>query len=252
MHQRVFKPYNIFKGVVCTINHDGFKLKLKLDDWIQEKLFFMGEYEKAELKVLSQYLKPGGVFFDIGANLGLYSLYASRIVGETGKVISFEPFSINNNALKLHVEMNALSNVTIEKLAVGKEWGWITMYNDESEENLGMVTANFIENATKEEVEMVSIDDYLLTHPVTKVDFIKIDTEGFEYATLLGMLETLKKDQPDILIEILDDAEDLSNSDRVHELLKSLGYNKYYINDDGKISSLPTCSHRKNYLFAIS
>lgn len=161
IHQRVFKPYNLFKGVVCTIKHGGFKLELKLDDWIQENIFFTGEYEKAELKVLAQHLKPNGIFLDIGANLGLYSLHASRIVGESGEVISFEPYSISNNALRTHIEMNALSNVQIEKLAVGKESGMITLYNDESEENLGMVTANYIENATKEEVSIVSIDDFL-------------------------------------------------------------------------------------------
>ena len=251
IHQRVFKPYNLFKGVFCSVNYNGFKLQLKLDDWIQENIFFLGEYEKAELKVLATHLKPGEVFLDLGANLGVFTLHASKIVGKSGKVISFEPFSTNHNALGEHIKINNLLNVKIEKLAVGSESGSITLYLDESEENLGMVTANYVENAVVEKVEVVSIDSYLEAHPIHSVDFIKIDIEGFEYATLLGLENTLKKHQPKILIEILADIVMQGAEEKVHEFLLKLGYKKYFISDDGELSETPTCLHRKNYLFEV-
>ncbi len=252
IHQRIFKPYNLFKGVVCSVNYQGFKLQLKLDDWIQENIFFLGEYEKAELIVLADHLKEGETFLDLGANLGVFSLHASRIVGKTGKVISFEPFSINHNALKKHIEINGLKNVKIEKLAVGSESGTITLYHDETEENLGMVTANYVENAVVEEVKMVSIDEYLETYPELSIDFIKIDIEGFEYETLLGLENTLKKHQPPILIEILDEIENEKSQVKVQQLLFNLGYQKHFINDEGQLSETPVCLQRKNYFFTFN
>lgn len=249
VHQRIFKRYNLFQGVVQTIDYNGFQLTLHIDDWIQENIYFLGAYEKAELKAVSGILRPGDVFLDLGANLGLYSLHASRIVGESGKVISFEPFSTNFNALKEHVAMNQLSNVQLEKLAVGKESGMITLYLNESEGNLGMVTASYIENAIKEEVKIVSIDAYRKEKKLQKVDFIKIDIEGFEYPTLLGMENTLNAYLPSILIEILDESKSPQNENKVEVYLMGFGYKKFYINDNGELSETDENPVRRNYLF---
>ena len=249
VHQRIFKRYNLFQGVVQTIDYNGFQLTLHIDDWIQENIYFLGAYEKAELKAVSGILRPGDVFLDLGANLGLYSLHASRIVGESGKVISFEPFSTNFNALKEHVAMNQLSNVQLEKLAVGKESGMITLYLNESEGNLGMVTASYIENAIKEEVKIVSIDAYRKEKKLQKVDFIKIDIEGFEYPTLLGMENTLNAYLPSILIEILDESKSPQNENKVEAYLMGFGYKKFYINDNGELSETDENPVRRNYLF---
>ncbi|PWH85275.1 FkbM family methyltransferase [Brumimicrobium oceani] len=251
IHQRIFKPYKLFKGVKCSIDYNGFTLDLKLDDWIQENIFFLGEYEKAELGVLENHLKPGDTFLDLGANLGVFTLHASRIVGINGKVISFEPFLTNYKALKKHAEVNHLTNVKIEKLAVGSESGRITLYHDESEDNLGMVTANYVENAVKEEVEVVSIDDYLLRAPSLTINFIKIDIEGFEYSTLLGLEQTLRKFYPKILIEILEGEDDGASKEKVEGFLTDLGYKKNFISDEGKLSESPICLDRKNYLFSV-
>lgn len=249
VHKRIFSRFHLFRGVVQTINYNGFQLTLHIDDWIQENIYFLEAYEKAELKAVSYLLKPGDVFLDLGANLGLYSLHASRIVGSSGKVISFEPFSINFNALQEHVTTNKLSNVQLEKLAVGEEPGTITLYHNENEDNLGMVTANYIENATREEVKIVSIDAYLKAKPIQKVDFIKIDIEGFEYPTLLGMKSTLTAYMPSILVEILDDSKSSQNSQKVMDYLMGFGYKRYFINDNGELSKTEENPKRRNYLF---
>lgn len=250
VHKHIFKRFNLFRGVVQTVNYNGFQLTLHLDDWIQENIYFLRAYEKSELKAVSNILKPGDVFLDLGANLGLYSLHASRIVGENGKVISFEPFSINFNALKEHISMNQLSNIRPENLAVGKTPGTITLYHNESEDNLGMVTASPIEDAIKEEVKVVSIDAYLEEESLQKVNFIKIDIEGFEYPTLLGMENTLKTYAPDILIEILDDSKAPQNENQVEDYLLGLDYKKYFITNNGTLSKSEENSARRNYLFS--
>lgn len=252
IHQRIFKPYHLFKGKRDTVDFNGFILDLKIDDWIQEKIYFLGEYEKAELKAMSHFLKPGDTFLDLGANIGVYSLHASRIVGPNGKVISFEPFSTNFEALKKHVEINSLTNVQLENMAVGNEEGTLTLYLDENEDNLGMVTANYTENAVQEKVRIVSIDQYVEENAITNVDFAKIDIEGYEYPTLMGMLKTLQKYHPTILIEVLEDSNTSKNNENVFSFLADLGYQKHFISDEGELCDFPTNIERKNYLFSIS
>ena len=111
IHQKIFDRFNLFRGQVDHIKYQDFKLEVKLDDWIQENLFFLGKYEEAELKVVQNILHEGATFVDIGANIGLFSLVASRKVKDQGKVISFEPFPENFNHLEKHLQLNQIKNM---------------------------------------------------------------------------------------------------------------------------------------------
>ncbi|MFC0876307.1 FkbM family methyltransferase [Saccharicrinis sp. FJH2] len=248
IHKRIFTPFNLFKGVKRTIRFHGIKLNLHIDDWIQENIYFLGEYENAELKSIHNFLTEKSVFIDIGANIGLYTLYASRLVSYKGKVISFEPFPRNHAALVKNVKLNGFNNITCEKMAVGEREDFIKLYYDENEHNLGMVTAMPVDQGISEDVKVTSLDDYLQVHPVVKIDLIKIDVEGFEYNCLKGMKNTLSKFKPSLLIEILKDNESAQNENS-HSLLKELGYRKYYIDDNGNISEHETNPERRNYIF---
>ncbi len=246
---KLINRFNLFRGITRTVDYNGLQLTLHIDDWIQENIFLLGTYEQAELDVLQLFLQKDSVLLDLGANFGLYSLNAAKLIGPEGKIVSFEPFSVNFNALSEHVKLNKLTNVHPEKLAVGEEDGDITLYYNESEHNLGMVTATFTENATKEEVQVVSIDSYVKSESIERIDFIKIDIEGFEYQALLGMKHLLETQHPTLLIEILDGDGARTSSIEVYRFLNELGYTKYFITNDGKLSSKEENSERKNYVF---
>ncbi|MFB6318899.1 FkbM family methyltransferase [Saccharicrinis sp. FJH54] len=248
IHKRIFNPLNLFRGVERTIRFHGIKLNLRIDDWIQENIYFLGEYENAELKSIHNFLTKEAVFIDIGANIGLYTLYASKLTGSQGKVISFEPFPFNHDALVKNVSLNGFTNITCEKMAIGRKEDHIKLYYNENEHNLGMVTAMPVDNGITEDVQVTSLDTYLQAHPVPKIDLIKIDVEGFEYDCLEGMKKTLLKYKPNLLIEILADNSSGQN-DKSHTLLKELGYHKYYIDDAGNISLNETNPQRRNYIF---
>ncbi len=79
---------------------------------------WLGTYERDRQQQLTELLKPGDCFLDIGANVGFYSVLASRIVGATGQVHSFEPFPRNVDYLQKHIELNRLTNVTVHPLAL--------------------------------------------------------------------------------------------------------------------------------------
>lgn len=252
IHTKIFKPYNLFRGLVCQAEAYKLKLELHLDDWIQENIFFLGEYEKAELLTLNTFLKKGNTILDIGANIGLYSLYASKIVGEQGRIISFEPFKQNYHSFSNNIALNNFINIQLEKKAVGIENGSIKLYYNQDEQNLGMVSTQFVENAICEEVSVISIDEYIEENKINQVDFIKIDIEGHEFKALQGMRNTLLKYKPTILIEILEENNSADNNEYVHRFLVDLGYHKYFINDDGSISSKESNSIRRNFIYKIN
>ena len=84
IHQKIFAPLNLFNGITQTIKYKDLNLTLNIDDWIQENIYFLGEYESIELKTLKLFLKKDSVFIDIGANFGLYTL--------NGKIIRVNQF----------------------------------------------------------------------------------------------------------------------------------------------------------------
>lgn len=251
IHQRLFKPLSLFQGVTRKVIYDDMQLELHIDDWIQECIYFLGDYEKAEMEILKLFLKKDNTFIDIGANIGIYTLNASKLIGENGIVISFEPFTRNHNTLVNHISLNNLQNIKVEKLAVGEKNGVVNLYYDESEKNLGMVTAGIIESGIKEEVKMVSLDSYLENSSIAKIDFIKIDVEGFEYSVLKGMKDTLEKYHPTLLVEISEEKGN-DNHTLISQYLKSLSYRKYFISDTGKLSETDLNQDRRNYLFTIT
>jgi protein-L-isoaspartate O-methyltransferase len=84
---------------------------------------WLGSYEYRKQKALRREMKTGQVVYDIGANVGFYSLLASVIVGETGHVYSFEPFPENLRELRKHLEMNRIRNCTVIDAAVSSADG---------------------------------------------------------------------------------------------------------------------------------
>ncbi|MDC9722842.1 MAG: FkbM family methyltransferase [Urechidicola sp.] len=250
LHKKVFKPLNLFKGVILKVEFNGFFLVLHLDDWIQENIFFLGEYEKAELKTLNYFLNQNSVFVDLGANFGLYTLYASKLIGMDGKVISFEPFKKNYKALTNNIAINNFNNIQSENIAVGEREGEINLYYDSSEMNLGMASTKFIENSYREKATIITLDSYFSDKSISRIDFVKIDIEGHEYKALLGMKNLLLRHHPTLLIEILREEELPNNEDKVIRFLSSLGYIKYFINDNGSISLKQNNLKRQNYIFS--
>ena len=249
VHQKIFKPLNLFNGLSSIQKHQNIKIKLNINDWIQQNIFFLGSYEEAELKVLANHLKPDNVFIDIGANFGLYSLIASQYIGEEGSIFCFEPFPENYKSLCTNLSLNYLTRVTVENKAVGSEKGELKLYYNNKENNLGMVSSKKTKDSDFVTVTKVSLDDYLQTKYLGENTFIKIDVEGFEYEVLQGMKKTLQSYDPIILIEVLDSNSKNDTSNKPHELLCELGYKRFFIDDNGNLSSDPCNQGRKNYVY---
>ena len=251
-HKRIFVPLNLFKNVTQQVTiKNNITLQLSVNDWIQKNIYFLGEYEQSELTLLEKTLNSNDVFIDLGANIGLYTLNAAHLIGENGTVICFEPFSKNFKTLNKNIALNNFSNITTENLAVGDSNGFLNIYYDDKELNLGMVSAHLTKYSHRENIEITTLDSYLETNPITTVNFIKIDIEGNEYQALTGMKKTLEKHHPKLLIEILENNEvsDIDNKEKIITFLKNYGYKKHYIDDSGNLSEINQNPNRMNYLF---
>jgi FkbM family methyltransferase len=252
IHKRIISPLKLFKGVTKQIKYkNNIIFELHIDDWIQESLFFIGKYEETELQFIERSLNNGNVFIDIGANIGLYTLLASKLVGEEGKVFAFEPFSKNFHSLKKNVSLNRSKNILLENLAVAETNKQIEIFYNDQISNFGIASSYLTQNNMCEKIDAVSIDNYLNKHTVKELSFIKIDIEGGEYPALLGMKETLTNFSPILLVEI--NQEILSNtpySERdIIDYLSGLGYNKFLLDDKGNLLTTSNKIKSNNYVF---
>lgn len=152
--------------------------------------------------------------------------------------------------MKSNVELNQLRQVKIEKMAIGNSEDSIALYYNENEKNSGMVTTISDVYSLEEKVRMTKLDNYVREQNITKIDFIKIDIEGAEYLALLGMEQTLMQYKPMLMIEILEQ-NNSENARKIELFLKQLNYKKYFIDDDGKLSSTNQNISRNNYIFSV-
>lgn len=154
--------------------------------------YFKNKQDDFEISLLRKYIKKGDTVLDIGANIGYYAAILSNCVGNDGKVHCFEPDKTNFN----HLEKATANykNIHILNKAVGPKTEKIKIYTSK-ELNVDHRTYQPEEYDKVIEIDAVSIDDYLTggIEPVKvqKVDFIKMDIQGFEMQAIKGMTKTL-------------------------------------------------------------
>jgi FkbM family methyltransferase len=252
LYTKVFRPRGWFRGKVTTCNYrNELKIRLELDDWIQQQVFFFGVFDARGIRFLEGVLRPGDVFLDIGANIGCYSLAAAAKVGLEGKVIAFEPVAHVFKNLQFNFELNRLNQAKAEKLAIYDREGSVTMHVA-GRENLGMssMLRHDAENGQTEEVITSTLDGYLAENGIEGVDLIKLDIEGAELAALKGMCNTLTNLRPVLIIEIIDTM--TPDGEAILELLRELNYKAFTLNEEGIKENFRAYSSREayyNYLF---
>jgi len=206
------------------ISYRDVTLTLPEDDFTYQELRNGGVYEPYVSNHLFNQLKPGDVFCDVGANLGLYSLPASKFVGPRGKVLAFEASSRNANLLMRSGRANLLNNINVFPLALSDSNGSVLS-------PVFLHTSNKIllseDNQTWRDVEVipvVKLDNFLEDQ---KIDVMKIDVDGFEYRVLRGAINTIRNCLPKIYMEycpqLLPAGSGVSGA-ALLELVMNLGY----------------------------
>lgn len=216
---------------------EGFKLFLNPDDSIITDSLVSGDYETMELHLLEKLIRPGDVILDIGANIGLYSIYCAKATGAAGHVYCFEPEPVNFSFLKRNISLNKLSNITPSDTAVSSQEGEHTFYLNPLNKGDHRLHGDEAHTSTIT-VRTITIDGYLKGR-TEKVDLIKMDIQGAEMQALLGMKEILSAaGGPCLLMEFWPYGLNLSGSDPKTLLgyLESLGFHFYTIEEaDNKL-----------------
>lgn len=224
------KPEMEWDGHRITVNPRDFGVALELQS--------TGKYEVATTEYCRRTLKSGMVFVDVGANIGLFTLLAARLVGPAGHVYAFEPDAGNSALLRKNVEQNGYRNVTCIGKAVSDRSGTCTLF--QSEMNPSDHRTYHVSKSRKSiAIECVSLDEYFPAD--TKIDMIKIDIEGAEGIALKGMDRILTTQRPlKLLIECFPAKLEKTETDplRLLQSLEEKGFSLSII-DDARESITP-------------
>jgi FkbM family methyltransferase len=171
---------------VSTVTNHGLRMVLDLRDDMHWDLFRTGHWEPAETAAVRDALWPGATFYDVGANVGYFSLVASQFVGAQGRVIAFEPLAKNRERLTTNVALNRLRNVTVVEYGLSDTDAVVDMAFPGGE--TGMASIRTMNDPTyRERVHLrrgdVLVEELSLPLP----DVIKIDVEGAEAMALRGL-----------------------------------------------------------------
>lgn len=177
---------------------------------------WLGSYEAEQTFRFASLLDRGQVVYDIGAHVGWYTAIASRLVGEGGTVVAFEPLPENLAYLRRHVEMNDLRNVVVQPVAVAASPGRASFEPGPSRFH-GKISGT---GEADLEVTVLTLDGLVESGEVPPPDLVKMDVEGSEVDALEGADTVLGDARPTVLLSV----HGPETSRRCAEILRGRGY----------------------------
>jgi len=213
------------KTITKTI--DGITYELDLSTIVHSQIYHYGCWEEDVTNIINKTLHEGMVTFDIGASTGPHTLRMAKLVGESGMVYAFEPSKALFPKLKKGIKLNAFENVTVENLALSdteevKSYYMNTLFKlGDKEDIFPAMTTLF-----------VTLDDYVKQNKIKKIDFIKLDVDGYETKIIKGGFKSIKKFKPIMIIEFAVGAQESYgySLEELADILISLGYTLFDIN----------------------
>ena len=186
-HRRaLIGPYAGLKFTICA------QMKTRM-------IVFYGAYEADVTKLLSSIVRPGMVFFDVGAHIGIHALYVGKVLKGSGVVYAFEPFPDNFQVLQQNIAQNHQLSIPIVEInnAVGNGNGSIG-FTRGATDGLHHLTRPG-ENETMS-TQILSLDSFVESNNVMP-DLIMVDVEGGEIDVLLGSDSILRRKKPGLILE---------------------------------------------------
>jgi FkbM family methyltransferase len=201
-----------------TQTRHGLMLAHTLDKYVGMALIKYGEFAPRELLAFESFVRPGDVVIDGGANQGALALPLSRMVGDSGLVICFEPQRLTFQVLNANMALNCRPNVMTYQLALGAEEG--TAHFERLDLTRPQSVGSLAAGSEGASVPVVTVDSLGLP----RLKLLKLDVEGAERAALRGAAETIARCQPVLYVE---------NDKLEHELgviddLLALGYRPFW------------------------
>jgi len=210
--------------------------------------------QEPDLKLARHLARPGSSVIDIGANVGVYTKFTSRFVGNEGRVYSIEPIPVTCDVLRSNVRKLGLGNVEVINAAVSDTNGTVTMevpcYSSGVENfyEAHIVSGDGHEGLRHETVDCRTLDA-LFSGGSAEISLIKCDVEGHELKVIEGAAGIIESARPAWLIEIQGDPDDPeSHAHATFSLMREFGYEAYWF-DGSEIRPRRAGERSTNYFF---
>ena len=209
----------------------GGEVLAPLGDYVGRAAFYVGDLDRKVTWICSHIVRPGDTVLDIGANIGMVTLWLSKLVGDDGKVYAFEPNPELQKILNEMLVHNSLHNVYLQPMALGAEQGLLELRIPRH--NLG--AASLIRNRDSSDCDAVEVPVRTLSRIVAEegiesIRLIKIDVEGFEAEVFRGGQDVLASMPPEaILFELNEKLEGTVRTQPVFKILFDFGYEFFAI-----------------------
>jgi FkbM family methyltransferase len=236
-------PHTLQNGLKINLYNDSILSKLIYDGFEIEEIFF-----------LKSVLQKGDVFIDVGANIGLFSLIASKCVGNEGQVISIEPTPKTFKRLVENIELNGINNISPLNIGLSNQKGSLLLQVSESGYDAWNTFAKAKESKFQAEinVKVDTLDDIIPEFSKGKIRLIKIDVEGWEKFVLEGGMNILINYNPILMIEFTE-ANTISAGYSVFdlfEILENIGYEWFRLDNGALIPEAKRISYPYDNLVA--
>lgn len=215
-------------------------------------LYWLGTYEHATTSLFGQLARAAEVILDIGAADGIYALLGAA-ASTRARIIAFEPGRAAARTAATNFELNhPLSDrIELHDLALGDTDEETTLYVAGETGGTSSLNPSFRAQREEQRVLVRRGDAFLAALAVTRVDLVKIDTESTEPQVLRGLLETLRRDHPDVICEVLPGRTETA----LEEILAPLGYRYYWVTERGLVPQDhlrgDAAYHQPNFLFTV-
>ncbi|MGB0915375.1 MAG: FkbM family methyltransferase [Crocinitomicaceae bacterium] len=229
-------PKTIQESVLKTIHGFDIIINPSIDNGVELSLFETGTYEKGILSFIEKNYTGKGEFIDVGANIGLMSLF---VASKFPKSITFG-FEAHPNTFQLfqrNIELNKLNNIFPIHKALGSSEGKVQIFDNWHVNRGGASIVVQGEGSNSFDVKMVRLDDQLND---SKPEMIKVDVEGAELDVLKGASELIKSNLPTLIVEISELRETTNSaSNEIVDYIKSLGNYRIFKLKGGKERKSP-------------
>jgi FkbM family methyltransferase len=246
-------------------NDDGILFDLDMDEYIQKRIYLYQYYEPECARVARRFMRTGGVVVDVGANIGQYSLLAAKLVGESGRVIAFEPNSKVLERLLHLVDINDFGNIEVIPCAVSDTVGESLFYPPPLSGNtgtgslipqeIGPSTNDMADRPEPICVRTVRLDQVMESRGISEISFMKVDVEGFEMEVLRSLTSCLKRQCVHaLMVEVWPDQyrNDGSSSNDVFAYMRGFGYHAFVADWRGRLHSIKGVLAEETNVFFIS
>ncbi|HNE50584.1 MAG TPA: FkbM family methyltransferase [Chitinophagales bacterium] len=238
LSKKIIAGPNLYpKNTIRTCIRDGIKYRLDISDYMEHAIYFnINDTVDFDRRFLYSIIQPDFICFDVGANIGETTLNFAKLATE-GKIYSFEPVPFLYNRLKTNINLNTFNNIELHNLALSDREEELYFENPKNSNSAG-ISMHKEYTTTANVVHSTTIDAFIFQNNISKIDFIKIDVEGFEHYVINGARNTLLQHKPLLFIEI--DNRYLKTKNTSEKIILTLlasefGYTLYRIDGMNKI-----------------